>query len=148
MPTNRDTQENTLQRKRIDYNEMKKIYFSQSSEEERDENEKKIHKLIIDDVKRTLPEAQLFKHPIIQEMMIRILFIWNMRHPASGYVQGINDVVTPFIIVFLQDYCPIDEVVLRAPEQLDHLTEKQCLEVICLPLFLKLKMCLNDNFTM
>ena len=24
------------------------------------------------------------------------------RHPASGYVQGINDLVTPFLMVFLQ----------------------------------------------
>ena len=23
------------------------------------------------------------------------------RHPASGYVQGINDLVTPFLAVFL-----------------------------------------------
>jgi len=27
-----------------------------------------------------------------------------MRHPASGYVQGINDLVTPFFIVFLSYY--------------------------------------------
>lgn len=80
---------------------MKNNYFSQNGEEERDDSEKKIFKLINDDVKRTLPEAELFKHSIISEMMIRILFIWNLRHPASGYVQGINDIVTPFIIVFI-----------------------------------------------
>jgi len=38
-----------------------------------------------------------------QEMFERILYIWAMRHPASGYVQGINDLVTPFFVVFLQD---------------------------------------------
>ena len=26
------------------------------------------------------------------------------RHPASGYVQGINDLVTPFLAVFLGDH--------------------------------------------
>jgi TBC1 domain family member 2 len=31
-----------------------------------------------------------------------------MRHPASGYVQGINDIVTPFIVVFLSDYAEIN----------------------------------------
>lgn len=36
-------------------------------------------------------------------MFERILFIWAIRHPASGYVQGINDLVTPFFIVFLQE---------------------------------------------
>lgn len=34
----------------------------------------------------------------------RILYIWSIRHPASGYVQGINDLVTPFMVVFLQEY--------------------------------------------
>lgn len=43
---------------------------------------------------------------IFQEMFERILYIWAMRHPASGYVQGINDLVTPFFVVFLQDLIP------------------------------------------
>lgn len=34
--------------------------------------------------------------------MIRLLFIWSMRNPASSYVQGINDLAAPIIIVFLQ----------------------------------------------
>ena len=42
-----------------------------------------------------------------------------MRHPASGYVQGINDVVTPFIIVFLSDYVEIDYESLKVPEKID-----------------------------
>ena len=37
-------------------------------------------------------------------MVERILYIWAIRHPASGYVQGINDLVTPFLMVFLQDF--------------------------------------------
>jgi hypothetical protein len=39
-------------------------------------------------------------------MFERILYIWAMRHPASGYVQGINDLVTPFFVVFLQEIIP------------------------------------------
>ena len=31
-----------------------------------------------------------------------------MRHPASGYVQGINDIVTPFIVVFLSEHVPVN----------------------------------------
>ena len=33
-----------------------------------------------------------------------------IRHPASGYVQGINDLVTPFLMVFLQDFVPNRDV--------------------------------------
>jgi Rab-GTPase-TBC domain len=29
---------------------------------------------------------------------------WGFRHPASGYVQGINDLVTPFLAVFLSEH--------------------------------------------
>ena len=34
----------------------------------------------------------------------RILYVWAIRHPASGYVQGINDLVCPFFQVFLSAY--------------------------------------------
>lgn len=37
----------------------------------------------------------------VQRAMERILYIWAIRHPASGYVQGINDLLTPLYVVFL-----------------------------------------------
>lgn len=37
-------------------------------------------------------------------MMIRILFTWAIRHPASAYVQGINDLCAPLLLVFLSEY--------------------------------------------
>lgn len=27
------------------------------------------------------------------------------RHPASGYVQGINDLLTPFLAIFFGEHC-------------------------------------------
>lgn len=41
---------------------------------------------------------------IFFQIFERILFIWAIRHPASGYVQGINDLVTPFFVVFICEY--------------------------------------------
>lgn len=38
---------------------------------EQDAQEKKIYKLINDDVLRTLPETQLFRHELVQKMMRR-----------------------------------------------------------------------------
>jgi hypothetical protein len=52
------------------------------------------------------PLIALFQQKTVQEMFERILFIWAIRHPASGYVQGINDLVTPFYVVFLQEVIP------------------------------------------
>lgn len=53
----------------------------------------------------------LFQQTTVQEMFERILFIWAIRHPASGYVQGMNDLVTPFYVVFLQEYLPIGKMI-------------------------------------
>lgn len=53
------------------------------------------------DIPRTSPGLPLFSHPRMQTLMERVLYIWSIRHPASGYVQGINDLVTPFIFVLL-----------------------------------------------
>jgi hypothetical protein len=61
-----------------------------------------IHQIRID-VPRTLPHNPLFTDPRIQRALERILLMWALRHPASGYVQGINDLVTPFIVVFLRE---------------------------------------------
>jgi hypothetical protein len=68
----------------------------------------KIYKLINDDVVRTLPDSTLFRNPLIQLAMRRVLCVWHMRHPASCYVQGINDVATPFIIVYINDIVKIN----------------------------------------
>ena len=48
-----------------------------------------------------------------------------MRHPASGYVQGINDVVTPFIVVFISEYIEINLDTLDTPPKLQDVTEEQ-----------------------
>ena len=45
----------------------------------------------------------------------RILYIWAIRHPASGYVQGINDLVTPFFVVFLSEYLADGQSSLALP---------------------------------
>ena len=30
--------------------------------------------------------------------------MWSIRHPASGYVQGINDLAAPLILVYLSEH--------------------------------------------
>ena len=41
---------------------------------------------------------------MLGQSLERVLYIWAIRHPASGYVQGINDLATPFFQVFLSAY--------------------------------------------
>ena len=118
MPTNKETQEATLKRKRNDYFQMVQTYIERPTLE-RDAHEKKIYKLINDDVVRTLPESTLFRNEKIQLIMRRLLYVWHMRHPASGYVQGINDIVTPFIIVYLGEFVNINQDTLEDSKDIE-----------------------------
>jgi len=61
------------------------------------------HQISID-VPRTRPGVKLWMAEPTQRSLERVLYVWAIRHPASGYVQGINDLVTPFFQVFLQSY--------------------------------------------
>lgn len=61
------------------------------------------HQISID-VPRTNPHIELYGYEATQRSLERILYVWAVRHPASGYVQGINDLVTPFWQVFLGVY--------------------------------------------
>lgn len=60
------------------------------------------------DVPRTRPGVPLWSCEKTQRSLERILYVWAIRHPASGYVQGINDLVTPFFEVFLSAYIDTD----------------------------------------
>lgn len=61
------------------------------------------HQISID-VPRTNPHIKLYQYEATQRSLERILYVWAIRHPASGYVQGINDLVTPFWQTFLGTY--------------------------------------------
>uniref|UniRef100_A0A182M1U6 Rab-GAP TBC domain-containing protein n=1 Tax=Anopheles culicifacies TaxID=139723 RepID=A0A182M1U6_9DIPT len=100
LPTSLERRQTVLERKRVDYRKLVQQYFDADC---RDESQQDTYRQIHIDVPRMNPHVALFQQKLVQEMFERILFIWAIRHPASGYVQGINDLVTPFFIVFLQE---------------------------------------------
>jgi len=106
-----------LHRKREEYIGYVNKYFNNKEED--------IHRdtfrQISIDVPRMSPLVSLFQQKCVQEMVERILYIWAIRHPASGYVQGINDLITPFLMVFLQDF--VEQDVTRHHFQFDQLDE-------------------------
>jgi len=99
LPINLERREDVLERKRQDYWNLVKQYY----DTERDETSQDTYHQIHIDIPRMNPLIPLFQQETVQKMFERILFIWAIRHPASGYVQGINDLVTPFYVVFLQE---------------------------------------------
>lgn len=56
------------------------------------------------DVPRTSPDVALFRNQEVRDGLRRILHCWALRRPATGYVQGINDLATPFYSVFLEEH--------------------------------------------
>ena len=82
---------------------MKKQFFGgeDCDEIERSDQDDQVLRQIRVDIPRTNPGAPLFAHEKIKSMMERILYIWSLKHPASSYVQGINDLLTPFLIVLV-----------------------------------------------
>uniref|UniRef100_A0A8D8YGR5 TBC1 domain family member 22B n=1 Tax=Cacopsylla melanoneura TaxID=428564 RepID=A0A8D8YGR5_9HEMI len=103
LPTSSERRQQVLERKRTEYWVFVKQYY----DTERDETYQDIYRQIHIDIPRMSPLMMLFQQKLVQEMFERILFIWAIRHPASGYVQGINDLVTPFFVVFLQEFLPV-----------------------------------------
>lgn len=100
LPANSDRRQQTISRKREEYHGFVTLYFSEQSRK----NNQALYRQIQIDMPRTNPNVPLFQNTRVQEIFERILYIWAIRHPASGYVQGMNDLVTPFFSVFLADH--------------------------------------------
>ncbi|XP_077025315.1 TBC1 domain family member 22A [Tamandua tetradactyla] len=107
LPANVDRRPATLQRKQKEYFAFIEHYYDSRNDAVHQDTYRQIHI----DIPRMSPEA-LILQPKVTEIFERILFIWAIRHPASGYVQGINDLVTPFFVVFLCEY--IDDAAVDA----------------------------------
>lgn len=114
LPTNSERRISTLERKRKEYLDGVRQAFERSSAAAanppppstgrgRGMDEAIWHQISID-VPRTSPHIPLYSYEATQRSLERILYVWAIRHPASGYVQGINDLVTPFFQVFLGVY--------------------------------------------
>uniref|UniRef100_A0A8C0RZ64 TBC1 domain family member 22A n=1 Tax=Canis lupus familiaris TaxID=9615 RepID=A0A8C0RZ64_CANLF len=105
LPANVDRRPATLQRKQKEYFAFIEHYYDSRNDDVHQDTYRQIHI----DIPRMSPEA-LILQPKVTEIFERILFIWAIRHPASGYVQGINDLVTPFFVVFMCEHIEEEDV--------------------------------------
>ncbi|TXG72754.1 hypothetical protein EZV62_001333 [Acer yangbiense] len=102
-PPNSDRREGVLRRKRLEYLDCVAQFYD-IPDTERSDDEINMLRQIAVDCPRTVPDVTFFQQEQVQKSLERILYTWAIRHPASGYVQGINDLVTPFLVVFLSEY--------------------------------------------
>ncbi|KAL7688761.1 putative Rab-GTPase-TBC domain-containing protein [Plasmopara halstedii] len=103
MPSKKDRREAMLKRKRQEYVELLQQYYY-IPDTDRGTREQTTLRQILVDIPRTNADVRLFQNERIHQSMERVLYIWAIRHPASGYVQGINDLMTPFLVVFLSAF--------------------------------------------
>ncbi|KRZ20747.1 TBC1 domain family member 22B, partial [Trichinella pseudospiralis] len=103
-PFNKSRVDQVLKQKRDEYFNLVEQYFHTRFDESHQDTFRQIHI----DIPRMCPLIPLFQQKIVQEMFERILYIWAYRHQGSGYVQGMNDLVTPFFIVFLSEWISPD----------------------------------------
>jgi hypothetical protein len=127
-PLKKELKESTVQRKKDEYMDMCNVYSNALSnpQDVMNEEELKIYVQIQKDIPRTMPESSLFQNEKVKFMLTRILYIWSLRHPASGYVQGFNDLCIPFFIVYFLEKFPdknIDTILKLNEEEFKTLSE-------------------------
>ena len=103
LPANTSRHTTTIQRRRREYKDAIKQHYD-IPDDTRTNSEQETLRQVLVDVPRTAPEVPLFHNDRVRRCLSRLLYIWAMRHPASSYVQGINDLATPLIAVFLSGY--------------------------------------------
>jgi hypothetical protein len=150
-PLHKDIRDSTITRKRDDYKGFVNSYYVNAKENNMTENEQKIMKIIINDVFRTQPNYKIFHHKLMQDIMIKILWVWQVRHPATGYVQGMNDLITPFLIAFLTEHINnINMDTLDVPENFETNLNEEISDKVEADTFWCLSKILDgilDNFT-
>lgn len=103
LPTNKNRRVHAISRKRLEYQSSVDVYF-RIPESYRSSQEIETMTQILKDLHRCCPDSPFFQQEPIQRAMERILYIWSIRHPASGYVQGMDDVLTPLLFMAMQPY--------------------------------------------
>lgn len=103
LPANTSRHATTLTRRRREYKDAMKQHYD-IPDDTRTNSEQETLRQVLVDVPRTMPEVALFHNDRVRRCLSRLLYIWAMRHPASSYVQGINDLATPLIAVFMSGY--------------------------------------------
>ncbi|KAH0790851.1 TBC domain containing protein [Histomonas meleagridis] len=147
-PVNSSIRDVTLEHKRNDYFDCLDRTFSEPQRHLWTNAQKQTELQILRDLPRT--HSPLLRNQRVQLLFERVLFVWSVRHPASGYVQGMNDLLQPFFFAFLVPHCPnkaVTEIITL--NDLDFLSEEVLKEVEadCFWCFSKLLDGLQDLYT-
>ena len=79
------------------------------------------------DIKRTYQESPIFKKEEIQEMMLRILYIYAKKNSYISYKQGMNELLAIILNLFLQSKEEFKNLQVKN-ETIDYLMDQEFLE--------------------
>lgn len=132
LPRNTTRRVLIQEKRKNEYQEFLRVYFNVTADKRTESELGQMHQIELD-VPRTLPETEWFHLPQIEKALTRTLFIWALRHPASGYVQGMNDLMSVFLYVFinqhLRETCNIESENPQALSILKDLTDEQVMDI-------------------
>jgi TBC1 domain family member 2 len=97
-----------LRERRLEYRNLQAIFgahFDFHSDEllSQSEGSQAILRQIDLDLPRTHPGVNLFHSSDVTRILRRILYIFARLHPDVGYVQGMNEIVIPVLLVFIME---------------------------------------------
>ena len=147
-PVNKNLRQATLEHKRNDYFDCLERVYSESQRHLWTNAQKQTVQQILRDLPRT--KIPILRNQKVQKLFERVLFVWSVRHPASGYVQGMNDLLRPFFFAFLVPHFEIkDPEQISQFENIDNLSEQVMkeIEADCFWCFSKLLDGLQDLYT-
>eukprot|EP01064_Diplonema_japonicum_P015845 TRINITY_DN2377_c6_g1_i1.p1 TRINITY_DN2377_c6_g1~~TRINITY_DN2377_c6_g1_i1.p1 ORF type:complete len:448 (+),score=78.12 TRINITY_DN2377_c6_g1_i1:42-1385(+) len=101
--------------KRTQYHDCVETYYEAAVQSPSRETSKILY-LLKKDIPRTNPKIPMLSLQPIQDIMERVLFMWSLRHPAAGYVQGMNDLLTPFLLAFMSSAIEMTDLLGQANE--------------------------------
>ena len=150
VPVQRKRRDAVLENRRNEYHSYLDDYDRACSENNKSEDELAMLRQIRADIPRTTPGIGFFKRADVAQSLERTLYVFALRHPASGYVQGMNDLITPFYTVFVYDWQVVDITnnALTGPDVLELEEDKLLsLEADCYWCLSKLLDGIQDNYT-
>jgi hypothetical protein len=124
MPANLERREMTLKRKREEYLQLLPEY--EREPHLRSEYETTQLKQIQRDVPRPHLTQSILLTPVVQNALCRMLFLWTLRHPVVGFVQGMNDLASVFFSLYLYEKLGDD---WEQAELIENVSETELLEI-------------------
>lgn len=147
-PLSVDMAEETLKKKRDDYFICLNSIYEPSKKSHWSNTQKEMIRQISIDLPRS--SYKILKDDRVKVLFEHVLFVWAIRHPASGYVQGMNDILSPFFVAFIAPFLQpltIDEICKL--ENIDQVSDGdlRTVEGDCFWCFSKLLDGIQDVFT-